>query len=270
MHRIVGRRLGRALALAPALAFAAIAGCGGGPDGTTEAGDSAGATAAPGGTDFTGIDDVVGATDAELTIVTDPLPVEGATGACAVEVAPRLEEYPSEIVVYVDYTGAARSPFEGCDVAPRTAVVPLAAPVGERVVRDGMGAQFWIRDGAWVGCGHVVMTCITTPASCENLRDFIANADVPRHFGMANTRCDGAWAVVDVDYGAGDCPVTGEPQHNPCAGRRVRRMYWQVVGEEWVAVGSDPGPGCGAIAATVPAFPAALCADLPAVAGTGG
>ncbi len=251
------------------LACAVVVGCGSGadPEAMSTSGQDA-STAAPvePGTEFVGIEDVVGATDTDLTLVTDPLPLEGATGDCGpTTVTPRVEEHPTEVLVYVDYVGPARSPFDGCEVAPRTLTVPVAAPVGERVVSDAMGARFWAQDGAWVGCGHVVMTCITTPASCDNLRDFVANADMPRHFGMGDTRCDGRWAVVDVDYGAGDCPVTGEPQDNPCAGVRIRRMYWQVVDEAWVNVGSDPGPGCGDIAAAAPEFPAALCADLPAI-----
>lgn len=193
------------------------------------------------GPEFVGIEDVVAATDADLTLVTDPLPLEDdATDDCAVEVAPRVEEHETEILVYVDYRGAARSPFEGCEVAPRTLTVSLDAPVGERSVHDAMGAQFRLRDGAWVGCGSVVMTCITEPATCDNLRDFISNMDVPRHFGMHTISCDGQTAVVDVDDGAGDCPVTGEPQHNPCAGQRVRRLTLEVVDEAWVVAHAEP------------------------------
>jgi hypothetical protein len=238
MHRPRAVALALAAALAPALA----GGCGdatsGGPDAATGAGDTVPAEA---GSLFTGIEGVVGATDTELTLLTDPLPAEGATGDCQVTVTPRVEEHESQITVYVDYAGAARSPFEGCAPAPRTVTVPLAAPVGERQVQDAMGARFWIRDGAWVGCGHVVMTCITEPASCDNLRDFIANMDVPRHFGMDTISCDGRSAVVDVDYGAGDCPVTGEPQHNPCAGQKIRRLHLEVVDGAWVATGGDGG-----------------------------
>jgi predicted small lipoprotein YifL len=254
------------------LVIGTAAACGGGGPSAAGPAGTVADPAAP-ANQFVGIEDVVAAGPTDLTIVTDPLPRAGATGACGpTVVTPRVEEHPTEVLVYVDYAGPVRSPFDRCDVATRTVTVPLAAPVGERTVRDAMGAQFWQRDGAWVGCGHVVMTCITTPASCQNLRDFVANADVPRHFGMGNTRCDGRWAVVDVDIGAGDCPVTGEPRGNPCAGVRVRRMYWQVVDDAWVLVGSDPGPGCGAIAAVAPAFPTSLCADLPVVAtgGTGG
>lgn len=192
------------------------------------------------GAEFVGIEGVVAATDADLTLLTDPLPVENnATRDCAVEVRPRVEEYETQILVYIDYRTAARSPFEECEVAPRTLTVPLGAPVGERSVHDAMGARFWLRDGAWVGCGSVVMTCVTEPAACENLRDFIANMDVPRHFGMDTISCDGQTAVVDVDYGAGDCPVTGEPQHNPCAGQRVRRLTLEVVDDAWVVAHAE-------------------------------
>ncbi|HEY6416135.1 MAG TPA: hypothetical protein VIX41_07860, partial [Acidimicrobiales bacterium] len=233
------RRFALALALAVAVAVA-VAGCGGRPSDTTEAGGTSSASPAA-GAEFVGIEGVVGATDTELTLLTDPLPPVDAGGACQITATPRLEEHPSEIVVYVDYRGAARSPFDGCVPASRTVAVPLAAPVGDRVVADAMGARFWLRDGSWVGCGHVVMTCITTPASCENLRDFIANMDVPRHFGMDTVSCDGQRAVVDVDYGAGDCPVTGEPQANPCAGQNVRRLHLEVVDDAWVVVRGEEG-----------------------------
>jgi hypothetical protein len=214
--------------------------------------------------EFVGISGVEAAAGASVTVRSDPVPVESAAGECAVEITPWAQESNHEVIVYVGYTGGVVSPFEGCEVAPRTVEVALASPVGTRAVVDGMGARFWLRDGAWVGCGDVVMTCITEPASCDNLRDAISNADVPRHFGMSNTRCDGAWAVVDVDLGAGDCPVTGDGP-NPCAGQRLRRMYWQVQADAWVQVGSDRGPGCGSIADIVPDFPSELCAGLPAL-----
>jgi hypothetical protein len=234
--------------------------------------------------DFVGITGVESSTDRSVTVHTDPVPVEADDGECAATVTPDVtgDDNPDAtltVSIVVDADRPQYAPddprdadgapitWEGCELAPRTMTVDLATPIGSRAVTDPFGSEFFLRDGRWVGCDNVVMTCVIDPASCDNgtLHDTIANSDVPRHFGMSNEHCEVPYAVVDVDVGAGACPATGDAGDNPCAGQDIRRMYWHVEDGAWVQIGSDPGPGCGAIADVAPDFPAALCADLPAI-----
>jgi hypothetical protein len=268
------------------LVLVAAVGCGrdGGPDTEAQAGSAEPSVDTVG---MVGIEAVESSDERSITVRTEPVPVEAADGSCRAEVTPRADEHGGEsamIDVSVDVRAdrpqlgdpATRDEngfvvtWEGCELAPRTVVIELEHPVG-RPVHDPFGSQFWLQDGRWVGCDHIVMTCIVDPASCDNstLRDTIANADVPRHFGMGNSRCEEPFAVVDVDVGAGACPVTGDPTDNPCAGENIRRLYFRIDADAaaWTVAGSDPGPGCGTITATIPDFPTHLCHDLPALDG---
>jgi hypothetical protein len=220
---------------------------------------------------FIGISAVEGADGRTLTVNSEPLPTDASAAGCAVEATPRAQETPYEVIVYIDLMGDVGDPpyFEGCAVEERSMTVPLADPIADRRVTDAFGSIFWQRDGRWTGCDQVVMTCVTDPASCDNgtLRDTIANADVPRHFGM-DTRCEEPYAVVDVDIGAGACPAD-DTGPNPCAGERIRRMYWRIEDGAWVEIGVDQGRGCGDVLETAPDFPTHLCADLPPVPTSG-
>ncbi len=272
MMRPMSWRRGHGRVLVAAIALALAAACGSGADGGTDAGGTGAGgdpQQQPQGSDFTGISDVVGAEGSTLDVMTDPLPADATAPGCRVEATPRVQETPSEVIVYLDLAGDHPTQFEGCDPAPQAMTLTLAAPIAERYVSDAFGGRWWQADGGWVGCDAVVMTCITEPASCDNgtLRATVANDDVPRHFGM-DERCEEPFAVTDVDIGAGSCPVTGEPE-NPCAGERIRRIYWRIVDDAWASQGIDQGPGCGDILATVPDFPPHLCADLPALEGGG-
>jgi hypothetical protein len=211
----------------------------------------------PAGDQFTGIDDVLRADDATIVVETDILPAEAGTGRCQAEVTPSATETAGEVVVYIGYESATPPPFDGCELATRTVTVTLAAPVGARQVTDAMGARFWQEAGAWVGCGHVVMTCVPGPATCDNLPDSVANLDVPRGTGVEVHGCDGSFAVVDADMGRRDCPAGGE-----C--RRVDRLFLAVQDEEWAVVGRGRAAACDAVAEHAPDFPTAMCAGLPA------
>jgi len=280
-------RSGRSIVgLAVGLVLLAAVGCGRdeGPDAEATGGGGGGAPTV----DTVGIEAVESSDDHSITVRTEPVPVETAGGECRAEVVPEAAEYEGEsamidvsVEVRADRPRLTDPPsydengglviWDGCELAPRTMVIELEYPVG-RPVHDPFGSQFWLQDGRWVGCDQIVMTCIVDAAACDNstLRDTIANSDVPRHFGMGNERCEEPFAVVDVDVGAGACPVTGDPTDNPCAGENIRRLYFRIDeqgpnGGTWTVVASDPGPGCGAITATVPDFPTSLCHDLPAL-----
>jgi hypothetical protein len=215
------------------------------------------ATPAPTGPQFTGIDDVLRADGATLVVESDVLPTADGTGLCQAEVTPSATETADEVVVYIGYESATSPPFDGCELATRTVTVTLAAPVGARRVIDAMGARFWQEGGEWIGCGHVVMTCVPGPATCDNLPDSVANLDVPQGTGVDVHGCDGRFAVVDADMGRRDCPAGGE-----C--RRVDRLFLAVQDEEWAVVGRGRAAGCDVIADHAPDFPTAMCEGLPA------
>lgn len=267
--------------LVAALALCCAA-CGGDGAATTEVAGGPG-PAGWSGVDVVGIEAVGGSAGdgSSITVRTEPVPVEAPDGSCAATVTVRADEYggeSAEIVVSVEVRAdrprladpprrdehGAPIPWDGCALEPRVATVDLEHGVGRPVV-DPFGSRFWLRDGEWVGCDHVVTTCVVAPASCDNLRDVVANTDVPRHAGLGEVRCEEPFAVVEVDVGAAGCPATGDPADNPCAGAWVRRTYWRIEDGAWVAVGADAGPGCGGIPALAPDFPSHLCADLPAL-----
>lgn len=248
-----------------AVALVMAVGCGSSEGPGTAVGSTASSQLPPGEVHRVGLTKVVGAEGTSLTVLTDPMPPIGATGECAADVTTQVVEGEQDVQVDVEVASDAPRFFEGCDPVPRELTIDLPSPIGSRRVTTGTGGWFSQEGGAWVGCGHVVMTCVTEPASCEggSLRDTVSNADVPKGFGMDH-RCEEPWAVVDIDIGAAACPGESDLE-NPCAGRNIRRTYWQVQAEAWVEVGQDDGPGCGAIHDQLPDFPARLCEDLPAV-----
>jgi hypothetical protein len=206
-----------------------------------------------------GIEAVVSAEGTTLTVETDLLPVEGATGRCAVEVDPWVEEDAEIVHVHVGWESEAGPVFDGCEVATRTITLELAEPIGARQVRDGLSAIFWQEDGAWVGCGHVVMTCVPGPATCDNVADMVANMDVPQGTAVSVHGCDGTWAVADADMAARDCPA------GDAACARVDRMFLFVTddGQRWDVLYRDRQAGCGDVATYEPAFPVGMCEGLP-------
>jgi hypothetical protein len=279
-----GGRLAAAVGLVVLVLVGGV-GCGSG-DGTQTQGQGASGSSHEQGDvkDFVGITGVESATERSITVRTDPVPVAKADGTCDAELTPKVLDPEGQAgQVGLSFDVEADRPmqnpdklqdengfpikWDGCELASRTVTVQLEAPLAGRGVTDPFGSEFWIKDGRWVGCDQVAMTCVVDPASCDGstLHDSIANADVPRRFGMANERCEAPYAVVDVDIGAGACPATGEPTDNPCADQNVTRMYWHIENDTWVQVGRTDGPGCGDILSQAPDFPTKLCADLPAV-----
>jgi hypothetical protein len=210
----------------------------------------------------------------------DVLPVEGSTGACAVDVQHTVEREGD--LVYVNVTFSTNDPapdprFPLCDTAPRDVVIELGSPLAGRHVITQVPIARWrpTSTGDYERCELPACDPNTgaTPqaATCDDttLADAVRNSDVPRHAGLANKRCELPWAVIDVDIGAGACPATGDGT-NTCSGQNIRRTYWKTAGYTWEQVGASTGTGCGDIASAVPEFPIHLCADLPAVRGSVG
>lgn len=215
-----------------------------------------------------------GADGQSLIVRVDVLPVEGSTGACAVDIEHNGE--PIGEVVYVDVAFRSNAPapdplFPLCDTAPRDLVIELAAPLAGRHVITQTPVARWrpTTAGDYERCELPVCDSNTgaspPSATCDDatLADAVRSGDVPRHVGLANKQCELPWAVIDVDVGAGACPASGDGT-NPCSGQDIRRTYWKAAGYTWEQVGASTGTGCGDIASIVPAFPIHLCADLPA------
>lgn len=231
-------------------------------------GDGGSAGAPPSTVDepsYVGISGVVGADGRRLTVLSDPMPADSATGPCAVAVEDLVEIHTDWVSVSFVVDGAAR-PFDGCDPQPRRVEVTLPEPIGDRRVIDPFGARFHLREGRWIGCDSVVVECITQPAACEGptLRQTVANLDVPRGSGTEDLRCMEPWAVVDVDLNAGACPASGDGDPG-CAPPRMRRIFLRIESDAWVEIGYWPGAGCAGVQASAPDFPTALCHDLRAL-----
>ena len=117
-----------------------------------------------------------------------------------------------------------------------------------------------------VSCRNVILLrssgpqpVVTTPPSVT-----ASSGDVPRRFSIANERCQGEWAVIEVDIGAGACPATDEPE-NPCVGQRNNRHFYRAVDDAWVLLAITRSAGCDDVHSADTSFPAELCDDLPAI-----
>lgn len=85
------------------------------------------------------------------------------------------------------------------------------------------------------------------------------------HTAFGDSWCEGTYAIVDADYGAGACTVGEWP--NPCAGQQVARMFLRAVGGSWRVMYQHPYGGCGDIVWYRSDFPTAMCADLAPLPG---
>lgn len=204
----------------------------------------------------------------------DGLPVDGAEGACAIELGRNLDFEEDRIyltVTYVTHHPDGDPAFGGCEITTRDVTVELDGPLAGRHVMTQLPPGRWVpgADGQpYLRCELPACDPATgvapLPVTCDDptLADAARSSDVPRHSGLANKRCELPWAAIDIDIGAGACPASGDGP-NPCAGTNIRRTYWHADGYTWRQVGSSTGSGCGDIATTVPDFPLHLCEDMP-------
>jgi hypothetical protein len=218
----------------------------------------------------------VGDTDRQLELLVGDLPAAGADGPCRYEIDPTIVEEKGDPFVRLRLTITMGHPYDrtfpSCDTAPVWVTADLANPLGDRDIlgEDDLGnMQRWQNiDGTLTAC--VLPDCdpdtgaAPLEPTCDNgtLREAVQADDVPTHADITVLGCDGSWAVVDVDIGAGSCPAQDGP--NPCAGERVDRLFWHAEGGAWVRVFWSRDPGCGKVRESVPAFPVALCEGLPA------
>jgi hypothetical protein len=105
---------------------------------------------------------------------------------------------------------------------------------------------------------------VTVSCDGSSLHDQV-RAMMLKHTALLDDRCEGTYAVYDVDWGAGICWQPETP--NPCAGQRTSRLFLQAVGATWTAFYQNPDGGCGDVTTFRPDFPTSLCADLDPLPG---
>lgn len=114
-----------------------------------------------------------GADGQSLIVRVDVLPVEGSTGACAVDIEHNGE--PIGEVVYVDVAFRSNAPapdplFPLCDTAPRDLVIELAAPLAGRHVSPRRRSPAGVRPPPATTSGASCLYAIPTPAPHLRLR----------------------------------------------------------------------------------------------------
>lgn len=207
----------------------------------------------------------------ELAVTVRGLPPDRGSPPCTAELA--VTAYETEVQVSLQTVVRAvlpGPPFAGCQLSDRTVNVSLKQPLGDRPVAFPPSQRFVVvrSGGAYVRC--TLPSCDPSvepriPARCGNgtLQTAVFSSDAPKRSRMSNERCEGEWAVIDVDLGAAACPATGDPA-NPCAGQRVDREFFRIVDGAWRLRDVSRKPGCDDVTQVEPDFPLRLCADLPA------
>ncbi|MBO1336455.1 hypothetical protein [Streptomyces sp. VRA16 Mangrove soil] len=153
-----------------------------------------------------------------------------------------------------------------CVARERTATVRtrLPAPLGKRVLSvDGL--RTFTADAATapdlrlcgeLGCHPAPTGC--TPASYDQA---VAALDVPNHTSRGEEHCDGKWLVFDVSSLVGPaCPKGAAPG---CGASIGDRWFFRAEKSGWKPIARGVKGGCTDVHRIEPAFPAALCADLP-------
>lgn len=108
------------------------------------------------------------------------------------------------------------------------------------------------------GCHPAPTGC--TPASYDKA---VAALDVPKHTSRGEEHCDGKWLVFDVSSRMG--PACAEGQAPGCGASLDDRWFFRGEKSGWVPLARGTKAGCADVHRIEPAFPATLCAGLPAL-----
>lgn len=257
------------------IAVLALAGCGG-----TSAVSTAAATTTTFPAEYSAPYDVAatspGADDTHLVVRLVPLGVAGQINDCPVRAEIQQLDEADAGIVRLNFTLTARQvEADGCPEPWIDVPVALHASVKDRrvTISTGIGGGWWLPTGSsYEKCQLPKCnpdTGAPQPApTCDNgtLSDAVRRGDVPQHVVFKQVRCEGEWAVIDLDFGAAACgPVSEIEGSNRCANQQVHRQYFRAEGNLWKLIAWDEQAGCTAIHATTPEFPDHLCADLPAL-----
>ncbi|WP_432130935.1 hypothetical protein [Streptomyces tendae] len=193
--------------------------------------------------------------------------VPGRGKTCARDVKAVVTD-TSDRTVWVQVTYAAPaggSPRADCrTTATATAKVRLPFPLGHRILSVDNFTAF-TADGAdpphlrlcgELGCHPAPTGC--TPASYDQA---VMALDVPNHTSRGDERCDGKWLVFNVSSRMGPaCPEGAGPG---CGASLNDRWFFRAEKSGWKPIARSTKGGCTDVHGTEPAFPSALCADLP-------
>ncbi|MFE9121333.1 hypothetical protein [Streptomyces sp. NPDC007172] len=175
----------------------------------------------------------------------------------------------SERTVWVQVTFSALTgePHADCSkTATGTAKVRLPSQLGHRELVVDNNTTFTtdnadlpeLRRCGDRGCHPAPTGC--TPASYDQA---VAALDVPNHTSRGEERCDGKWLVFDVSSRMGPACAKGEAPG--CGASLSDRWFFRAEKTGWVPLARGTKAGCADVRRIEPAFPAALCADLPAL-----
>ncbi|MFE1950011.1 hypothetical protein ACFW9D_06015 [Streptomyces sp. NPDC059524] len=166
-------------------------------------------------------------------------------------------------VTFSALTGGA--PHDDCrGTATATAQVRLPSPLGHRELAMDTHTVFTMDDAHLPdlrlcgerGCHPAPTGC--TPASYDQA---VAALDVPNHTSRGEEHCDGKWLVFDVSSRMGPaCPEGAGPG---CGASLGDRWFFKAEKAGWKPVARGTKGGCVDVHRVEPAFPSALCADLP-------
>jgi hypothetical protein len=162
--------------------------------------------------------------------------------------------------------------YGDCPSKSTTVDLKAESPLsGRDVMVDGVR---WVDDGDGTFSRCELPTCDPdtgsgpTVASCDDraalIDDVRTLGDTGTHTSIGEVRCEGGYAMVEADIGAGACPPA-DGSANPCAGRRVDRLFLQAGSPHWSVIFRSREPGCSGVLAVAPTYPVALCQDLPSL-----
>lgn len=159
--------------------------------------------------------------------------------------------------------------FGACPTADSALELEIGAPLSGRDVVVNKIRWVADADGAYGVCElpdcDPETGAAPATAACEGgslTADIRTYADVGSHASIGEKRCQDGWAMVEVDIGAGACPA--DEGANPCAGRRIDRLFLKVGVPHWEVLARTREAGCGPVASN-PDFPKVLCEDRPAL-----
>ncbi|MEV6330199.1 hypothetical protein [Streptomyces sp. NPDC051909] len=194
--------------------------------------------------------------------------VPGGGKTCARDLKAVVTDTSDRTVwVQVTFSALTRDGAQSTDcrtTATATATVRLPSPLGHRELATDTHTVF-TADGARLpdlrlcgelGCHPEPVGC--TPASYDQA---VMALDVPNHTYRGEEHCDGKWLVFDVSSRMGPaCPEGAGPG---CGASIGDRWFFRAEKSEWKPIARGTRGGCADVHRIEPAFPSALCSELP-------